>query len=580
MCNICGQPDYIRCNCVSQQPYCDQCDNDSKCVEKVDAQCVIYHFNSQEPSGLVNLGIPNNTDLETILEAIDDLVANGFNVPFSPTNTDTINWSPGGIANHSPSANVVVSSDPGNEISIRTNGLFAARFNPNYFVKPDAASAPGYLINKLVGDSDAEGIISLNFAMDNGVLKGTPGINLTNLFANLLNFVDTPSIDFLVSGSNPFNVSANAKISSSPGNSLTINPDGLFSSGGSSYTFDNGITETAGNVQLGGPLVKDTLISDYDFNLNLQTKTLQIGNQIVTAFTQPAGYTNDEGRKFTVRNRGRYFGGGESTSFMYSDYILEDSADVTLNSFGAYAINTGVQSHFKSNVTFTKDTQIAGFGAGIGIGTDNNANVNTGNPLSAIRTNVFLNRGSAVGEPNSTSQGDIEQVAGFYAAIPSKGVASDPNNELPDINNYYAIYLDDPDLGAIQTKITNKYGIYQVGPTSINRFFGPIQYSGSLTNVSDVRIKENILNFESGLDIIEQIDVVKYDFKEITGSSRKGVIGIIAQQLEEVFPEAISKTNMYGFEDFRMVTESHLLYLAINSIKQLSAKVKELENRL
>ena len=580
MCNICGQPDYIRCNCVSQQPYCDQCDNNSKCIEKVDAQCVIYHFNSQEPSGLVNLGIPNNTDLETILETLDSLVGSGFNVAFSPSDTNSLQWSTGGTANHSPSANVRISTDADNDLELRGNGLFGKRFNPNYFVKPDAASAPGYLINKLVGDSDANGIVSLSFAMDAGVLKGTPGINLSTLFTNLIGFSDSQTIDFSITGSNPYNVSASAKVSAVVGNIITLQPDGLYVSAATANTYDNGLTEALGNVQLGGPLIQNTLISDYDFNLNLQTKTLQVGNQITTGFNQPAGYTNDEGRKVTFKNRGRYYGGGESMALMYADYILNDAADVTTSSFGAYAVNTGVLAHFKDTVTFTKDTQIAGFGAGVGIGTENTANVDTGNPLAAVRTNVFLIRGSAVGETDTTSQGFVSQVASFYAGIPSKGTASDPDNQLPDINNYYGLYIDDPALGSISAKIGNAYGVYQVGGTMLNRFFGDVQNAGGgLEFTSDERIKENIRSFESGIDTLNKIEVVKYDYKEFTGSSRKNVIGVIAQQLENVLPEAVSKTDMYGFEDFRMVKESYLLYLAINAIKELSAKVTELENK-
>jgi len=124
MCQICGQPDNIRCNCQVTQPFCDQCGNDNDCVEKMDAQCVFYHLNCTNPAGLVNLGIPCNTDLETILEALDDLVGNSFNIPFQGQETSSIRWVSNGPAGHKPYAHVKISEDDGNIAEIHADGVF------------------------------------------------------------------------------------------------------------------------------------------------------------------------------------------------------------------------------------------------------------------------------------------------------------------------------------------------------------------------------------------------------------------------------------------------------------------------
>lgn len=178
MCFVCGQPDTVRCNCEVTQPFCDQCGDDSTCIEKINASCVFYHFNTTTPSGLVNLGIPNNTNIEVILEAIDALIGNSFNVPFTPEDSETIEWTPGGTSGHSPKADVKISPDTNNQAEIRSNGLFVKAYNENYLVKVDADDAPAYLENQVIGGSDPDGIISISIEKENGLLKYIPSLNI------------------------------------------------------------------------------------------------------------------------------------------------------------------------------------------------------------------------------------------------------------------------------------------------------------------------------------------------------------------------------------------------------------------
>lgn len=128
MCQFCGIPDNIPCTCTQQtaQPYCDQCGDDNSCVEKIDAQCVFYHLNCADPAGLPNIGVPCNTDLETILEALDDLVGNHFNIKFEGQDTTTVHWESNGPAGHKPYAHVKVSDEAGNALEVNEDGLFAS----------------------------------------------------------------------------------------------------------------------------------------------------------------------------------------------------------------------------------------------------------------------------------------------------------------------------------------------------------------------------------------------------------------------------------------------------------------------
>jgi hypothetical protein len=102
---------------------------------------------------------------------------------------------------------------------------------------------------------------------------------------------------------------------------------------------------------------------------------------------------------------------------------------------------------------------------------------------------------------------------------------------------------------------------------------------------SDVRIKENIQEYTKGLSEIVQLEPKTYDYNGKAGfdSSVKGNIGIIAQDVKDIFPETISTYNAKLNEEDEEETElynfdSHALTFAlINSVKELHAEIKTLK---
>lgn len=178
MCTICGQPDYLRCNCQSAQPFCDQCAEDTRCGQVMDAQCIIYHYDTQQPSQLTCLGIQNGASLEDILEAIDDLVCNSFNIPFEPEDTESIVWTPGGPSGHKPKADVRISPDEDNGLVLRENGLFAVGDGK---VKVDADDEPDYLENQMIGGSSPSGLITIETVNQGGIMAIIPSLDISVL---------------------------------------------------------------------------------------------------------------------------------------------------------------------------------------------------------------------------------------------------------------------------------------------------------------------------------------------------------------------------------------------------------------
>lgn len=176
LCGVCGQ-DYLRCNCESQQPFCEQCAEDTECNFEMDSACVFYHPNQTDPpSKLTNLGMPNGSSAQSIFEAIDAFLNNNANVPITIVNTSTVTLTASGTAKHTIAAEVNLSPDFNNQLEIRNNGLYSRPYNENFWVKVNAADAPDYLENQITGGTD--GIISINTFVESGKVKVQPMLDI------------------------------------------------------------------------------------------------------------------------------------------------------------------------------------------------------------------------------------------------------------------------------------------------------------------------------------------------------------------------------------------------------------------
>lgn len=108
--------------------------------------------------------------------------------------------------------------------------------------------------------------------------------------------------------------------------------------------------------------------------------------------------------------------------------------------------------------------------------------------------------------------------------------------------------------------------------TSVN-FHSNINMNGkSITNQSDIRIKQNIAPTQiNGLEVLNSIDMKEFEW---CGSEEYVPIGIIAQQLEVEAPELVEADNVAGIKSIKT---SNLIYYAIKAIQELSSQVEQLQ---
>ena len=115
-------------------------------------------------------------------------------------------------------------------------------------------------------------------------------------------------------------------------------------------------------------------------------------------------------------------------------------------------------------------------------------------------------------------------------------------------------------------------------PTSYNKssivlYAGKV-YGGSILRAySDKRLKENIVPVKHSIDKVRKINVYQYNMKN--DSSKDPKIGVIAQELKEIYPQAVSMFNNYF-----TVNSDWIFFATVRAIKDLDEIVQNVQKEL
>jgi hypothetical protein len=133
----------------------------------------------------------------------------------------------------------------------------------------------------------------------------------------------------------------------------------------------------------------------------------------------------------------------------------------------------------------------------------------------------------------------------------------------------------------IHSGSTGDYQFNSIGVgTAASTTAGEIRATGDITAFysSDIRLKENIQPIQNALEKVESISGNTYDWKEGYDEihSHKGNdVGVIAQEIEEILPQIVTNRD----NGYKAVQYEKIVPLLIEAIKELSAKIKRLENK-
>lgn len=120
-----------------------------------------------------------------------------------------------------------------------------------------------------------------------------------------------------------------------------------------------------------------------------------------------------------------------------------------------------------------------------------------------------------------------------------------------------------------------RVGIGTVAPSQKLHVVGNILASGTITP-SDKRLKKNFKPVENALEKINNLSAVTYEWKDSKKYDEKRHIGVIAQEIEATFPEAVIKTD----DGFLAVSYSVLVSPLIAAVKELYQKLIVLDKKV
>jgi len=118
------------------------------------------------------------------------------------------------------------------------------------------------------------------------------------------------------------------------------------------------------------------------------------------------------------------------------------------------------------------------------------------------------------------------------------------------------------------TNSSNKSDAFKVMFNGDATVSNDLTVSGDVVISSDARLKSNIVSLGSTLPKLLQIDGKSYEMKG------KQKIGVLAQEIKEVFPELVSEDD----NEMLAVNYQGLVPVLINALKEQDDKITRLEN--
>jgi len=157
-----------------------------------------------------------------------------------------------------------------------------------------------------------------------------------------------------------------------------------------------------------------------------------------------------------------------------------------------------------------------------------------------------------------------------------------------DVLEYYDnnVSIFGLDTGNVYSKKALMIGSYSADSniwTSTNGTGSTTMYIGNETidtgGASDARVKTNVAETKFELDDLLKLKVVDFNYtKDYAEDITTVHTGLIAQDVEKIYPYAVETLENIKFDEFKMIDYKKLVPLLIKSMQELETRVKELEN--
>ena len=310
--------------------------------------------------------------------------------------------------------------------------------------------------------------------------------------------------------------------------------------------------------------------SPFSYNSN-EAGGIEVANYTTASGSRAFAVGNDNsasGSSSTAMGRGTIASGNDSTALGAN---TEASGSIS-TAFGRYTTASGDFSTAMGNQT----TASGIISTAMGTGTTASGYGSTAMGQNTIASGVYS---TAMGQNTiasgvystamgyfTTASGDYSTTVGFYTT------ASDRSSLVIGQYNLLGSTVTN---SATDFSTDNTAFVIGNGADSDNRsdalvvkFNGDATLAGNLNINSDARLKANIVSLGSTLSKLLQIDGKSYTMKK--DGSEKQKIGLLAQDIEKVFPELVSESH-----GVKSVNYQGLVPVLINALKEQDAMMKE-----
>ncbi|MDX1409428.1 MAG: tail fiber domain-containing protein, partial [Saprospiraceae bacterium] len=195
--------------------------------------------------------------------------------------------------------------------------------------------------------------------------------------------------------------------------------------------------------------------------------------------------------------------------------------------------------------------------------------------LNVAGTTVSQDIGIGVFEPNENLEigNDGRAFFGDGGGANRKGLLID------GISGASAARIEAYDYGAatglnlvINTVGDGNVGIRNASPNVALDVIGSIEYTGTITDVSDIRLKENFQPIDQPLALLNELTAYRYNMKGDESKTRE--YGLIAQEVEEVLPELVKVVDTEN--GYLGISYIQLIPLLIEGVNDMSRREQAL----
>jgi hypothetical protein len=315
---------------------------------------------------------------------------------------------------------------------------------------------------------------------------------------------------------------------------------------------------------------------------NAQTGTIAIGYDALTALTSGTGniaigHASQQSQTDGERN----------VSFGYGTLSDADSGESDNIAIGYYALNNLNSGSATKNIAIGAyaadgmgtigglDNTFIGYGAGGGTWATaaSSNNVSLGNhTLNGAMNNASNNTAIGYGAGNTVATGDSNVFVGYLSCdgvtsgYQNVCIGSDVSaaNEATSVNQIV--------IGYGAAGVANNTAI--IGNSSVTDVYMG-DNGNAWSQTSDGRLKENVKEWNKGLDEINKLRVVEFNFKKdnpFDYNSDKKRQGIIAQEAQEVLPEMVKDDS-----EWLSANTEPMVWALVRAVQELSEKIKHIE---